>query len=140
MLADEYYKRLRRYIPFEAIEIPDLKNTKNMSQDEVCRQEGQLILKYKQAGDHFILLDENGSSYNSLSFADHLQKVMNRGVRRLVFVIGGPYGFSEELYQQADEKLSLSEMTFSHQIIRAIFAEQLYRGFSILNNDPYHHQ
>lgn len=139
-LAADYYKRLKRYTSFEEQVIPDLKNTKNKNEDEVCRQEGALILKEVQPSDHLVLLDEKGKRYTSLKFADHLQKVMNRGVRRLVFVIGGPYGFSEEVYQRADEKLSLSDMTFSHQIIRAIFAEQLYRAFSILNNDPYHHQ
>lgn len=139
-LAAEYYKRLRRYTNFEEQVIPDLKNTKNMNEDEVCRQEGSLIMKEIQPSDHLVLLDEKGRSYTSVKFADHLQKIMNRGVRRLVFVIGGPYGFSDEVYQRADEKISLSDMTFSHQIIRAIFAEQLYRAFSILNNDPYHHQ
>lgn len=136
----EYYKRIGRYIPFETVVIPDLKKTKNLSEDEIKKKEGELILKEMQPADHIVLLDDKGKEFTSLKFASHLQQIMNRGVKRLVFIIGGPYGFDSEVYAKAGEKLSLSRMTFSHQIIRAIFAEQLYRAFTILNNEPYHHE
>lgn len=139
-LEKEYYKRLNRYISFEFIVIPDLKRTKNLSEEEIKKKEGDLILREFLPGDHIVLLDDKGKQFTSLKFANHLQTLMNRGIKRLVFVVGGPYGFDAAVYAQASEKLSLSAMTFSHQIIRAIFAEQLYRAFTILNNEPYHHE
>lgn len=139
-LEEEYYKRLGRYVSFQKVVVPDLKNTKALREDEVKKQEAALIQKEFQPGDHIVLLDDKGKQYTSIKFANHLQQIMNRGVRRIVFVIGGPYGFDQSIYAAAQEKLSLSLMTFSHQIIRPIFAEQLYRAYSILNNDPYHHE
>lgn len=139
-LEEEYYKRLGRYVSFQKVVVPDLKNTKVLREDEVKKQEAALIQKEFHPGDHIVLLDDKGKQYTSIKFANHLQQIMNRGVRRIVFVIGGPYGFDQSIYDAAQEKLSLSLMTFSHQIIRPIFAEQLYRAYSILNNDPYHHE
>lgn len=138
-LCTEYLKRLRRYVPAEEITLPDLKKTKNLSEEQVKQQEGQQIEAELKPGDQIILLDEKGENYGSRQFAAQIQSWMNAGPRRLVFIIGGPYGFSESIYSLAQAKVSLSRMTFSHQIIRALFAEQLYRSFSILNNDPYHH-
>lgn len=135
-----YQKRLSHYITFNTSIIPDLKNRKNLSEDQQKDQEGNLILKQLQTSDFVILLDENGKQFDSVQFSDLLQKKMNSGIKRLVFIIGGPYGFSSELYQKADQKISLSKMTFSHQMVRPFFVEQLYRAFSILNNEPYHHQ
>lgn len=139
-LEEEYYKRIGRYRPFDKVIIPDLKKTKNLDEAAIKKKEGELIAKEFQAGDHIVLLDDKGKQYTSLEFARHIQNIMNRGVKRLVFVIGGPYGFDADIYAKASEKLSLSSMTFSHQIIRPIFAEQLYRAFTILNNEPYHHE
>ncbi len=139
-LIDEYSKRLSFYIKFDLDIIPDIKNAKNMSETQQKQKEGEQILAKLSASDHLILLDENGTSYSSLQFADVLQKKMNAGIKSLVFVIGGPYGFSEEVYQKAQGKLSLSAMTFSHQMVRLFMIEQLYRGFTILRNEPYHHQ
>lgn len=136
---DKYSKRLKHYLPFEFQTIPDLKNRKTLSKSQQKDKEGELILKQIQNTDHLVLLDENGKEFTSKNFANFLQKKMNSGVRRLVFVIGGPYGFSEALYTKANVKVSLSTMTFSHQMIRPFFAEQVYRAFSILNNEPYHH-
>lgn len=139
-LIDEYSKRLSFYIKFDLDIVPDIKNAKNMSESQQKQKEGEQILAKLSASDHLILLDENGKSYSSLQFADVLQKKMNAGIKSLVFVIGGPYGFSEEVYQKAHAKLSLSAMTFSHQMVRLFMIEQLYRGFTILRNEPYHHQ
>ncbi len=139
-LIDEYSKRLSFYIKFDLDIVPDIKNAKNMSETQQKQKEGEQILAKLSASDHLILLDENGTSYSSLQFADVLQKKMNAGIKSLVFVIGGPYGFSEEVYQKAQGKLSLSAMTFSHQMVRLFMIEQLYRGFTILRNEPYHHQ
>ena len=135
-----YQKRLSHYIYLNTTIIPDLKNRKNLAIDQQKDQEGILILKQLQTSDFVILLDENGKQFDSVQFSDLLQKKMNSGIKRLVFVIGGPYGFSSELYQKANQKISLSKMTFSHQMVRPFFVEQLYRAFSILNNEPYHHQ
>lgn len=140
LLIDEYSKRLSFYIKFDLDIIPDIKNAKNMSESQQKQKEGEQILAKLSTSDHLILLDENGTSYSSLQFADVLQKKMNAGIKSLVFVIGGPYGFSEEIYQKAQGKLSLSAMTFSHQMVRLFMIEQLYRGFTILRNEPYHHQ
>jgi len=139
-LIDDYSKRLSFYIRFDLEIIPDIKNAKNLSEILQKEKEGELILSKITATDQLILLDENGKTYSSISFADELQKKMNSGVKTLVFVIGGPYGFSESVYKKAAGKISLSHMTFSHQMVRLFFIEQLYRGFTILKNEPYHHQ
>lgn len=139
-LFELYAKRVNHYIKFSLIALPDIKNSRNLSTKQQRAAEGELLLKQIGDGDFVTLLDERGSEYRSLEFAEWLQKRMNSGIRRLVLIIGGPYGFSEEVYARANSKLSLSKMTFSHQIIRAIFAEQIYRAFTILNNEPYHHE
>ncbi|SDS13639.1 23S rRNA (pseudouridine1915-N3)-methyltransferase [Formosa sp. Hel1_31_208] len=139
-LIDDYQKRLGYYIKFEFEIIPDLKKTKNLSEDQQKQKEGELILNKLNTTDVLILLDENGKQLDSVSFSTYLQKHMNSGIKQLVFVIGGPYGFSPEVYQKANGKLSLSKMTFSHQMIRLFVIEQLYRGFTILKNEPYHHR
>ncbi len=135
----EYQRRLQHYIPFELQVLPDIKNTKNLTKAEQKAQEGVLIRKALQAGDWCVLLDEQGKEYTSMEFAAYLEKKIQIVSRRLVFVIGGPYGFSDEVYQMASERLSLSKMTFSHQMIRPIFVEQLYRAMTILRGEPYHH-
>ena len=122
------------------VTLPDLKNTRNISAESQKRQEGELLMRQFADGDYVVLLDEKGAEMRSVEFSMWLQKRMNSGVRRLCFVIGGPYGFSKTVYDRADESISLSRMTFSHQIIRAIFAEQLYRAFTIIRNEPYHHE
>jgi 23S rRNA (pseudouridine1915-N3)-methyltransferase len=139
-LIEEYTKRLSFYIKFELEIIPDIKNVKNLSESQQKEKEGELILSKLTTTDQLILLDENGKSFSSVGFSDYLQKKMNTGIKTLVFVIGGPYGFSEEIYQKSQGKIALSEMTFSHQMVRLFFIEQLYRGFTILKNEPYHHQ
>ena len=139
-LIDDYTKRLSFYIKFDLEIIPDIKNVKNLSESQQKEKEGELILAKLFPTDQLILLDENGSVFSSMKFSDYLQKKMNSGVKTLVFVIGGPYGFSEEVYQKAQGKISLSQMTFSHQMVRLFFIEQLYRGYTILKNEPYHHQ
>lgn len=136
----KYSKRLQHYLPFEFEVIPDLKNTKNLSEAQQKEKEGALILKKLNPTDKVVLLDEKGKEYRSVEFANHLQQQMNSGVKRLVFIIGGPYGFSPELYGKAQGKLALSKMTFSHQMIRPFFVEQLYRAMTILKNEPYHHE
>jgi 23S rRNA (pseudouridine1915-N3)-methyltransferase len=139
-LIDEYTKRLSFYIKFDLEIIPDIKNAKNLSEAQQKEKEGELILAKLTATDQLILLDENGASFSSVGFSDYLQKKMNAGIKTVVFVIGGPYGFSEEIYKKAQGKISLSEMTFSHQMVRLFVIEQIYRGFTILKNEPYHHQ
>lgn len=139
-LLEEYSKRLGFYIKFELEIIPDLKNSKNLSEASQKEKEGELILKKVQTSDELVLLDEQGKQYSSVDFSDYLQKKMNAGLKQLIFVIGGPYGFSEEVYQRANGKISLSKMTFSHQMVRVFFVEQLYRAFTVLKNEPYHHQ
>ncbi|MFN3755591.1 MAG: 23S rRNA (pseudouridine(1915)-N(3))-methyltransferase RlmH [Flavobacterium sp.] len=135
-----YENRLSHYIKFDLEIIPDLKDAKNLSEEQQKSKEGQLILQKLNTGDHIILLDENGKTFSSEAFSEFLQKKMNSGLKTLVFVIGGPYGFSDEIYLKADGKISLSAMTFSHQMIRLFFVEQLYRAFTILRNEPYHHR
>ena len=120
--------------------LPDIKNSKSLSEEQQKIKEGELILSYIEPSHHLILLDERGKEYTSIAFADELQKKMNSGIKQLTFVIGGPYGFSQAVYQRANSKLSLSKLTFSHQMIRLFFVEQLYRAFTILRNEPYHHQ
>lgn len=139
-MIDDYTKRLGFYVPFEIIVIPDLKKVKNLSEARQKVAEGNELLKRVASTDTLVLLDENGNSISSIGFSKFLQKKMNSGLKNLVFVIGGPYGFSEEVYNKASEKLSLSSMTFSHQMVRLFFIEQLYRGFTILRNEPYHHR
>ncbi len=139
-LIQEYTKRLGHYIKFNLDIIPDIKNSKNLSEAQQKQKEGELILKKINTSDVLILLDENGKQLDSVGFSNYLQKHMNSGIKQLVFVIGGPYGFSEEVYQKAQGKLSLSKMTFSHQMVRLFFIEQLYRGYTILRNEPYHHK
>ena len=139
-LIDDYKKRLGFYIKFEFEMIPDVKNSKNLSKAQQKEKEGALILKRLDANDQLILLDENGKQYHSVEFANFLQKKMNTGIKQLVFVIGGPYGFSEDVYKKSNAKISLSKMTFSHQMIRLFIIEQFYRAFTILRNEPYHHK
>ena len=139
-LIDDYTKRLSFYIKFDLEIIPDIKNVKNLSESQQKEKEGELILAKLTSTDQLILLDEKGTTFSSVGFSDYLQKKMNSGAKTLVFVIGGPYGFSDEVYQKAQGKISLSLMTFSHQMVRLFFIEQLYRGFTILRNEPYHHQ
>lgn len=139
-LIDDYTKRLCFYIKFDLEIIPDIKNVKNLSVNQQKEKEGALIMAKLTATDQLILLDENGITFSSIGFSDYMQRKMNSGVKTLVFVVGGPYGFSDEVYQKAEGKISLSPMTFSHQMARLIFIEQLYRGLTILRNEPYHHQ
>lgn len=139
-LVGTYLKRLNFYTKVTLTTLPDLKNTRSLSGESQKRQEGELLLRQLGESDYVVLLDEKGEEMRSLDFSAWLQKRMNSGVRRLCFVIGGPYGFSKEVYTRADAKISLSQMTFSHQIIRAIFTEQLYRAFTIIHNEPYHHE
>ena len=138
-LIDEYCKRLGFYIHFNMDIIPDIKNTKNLTTKQQKIAEGKELLKKIEKSDAVILLDENGKLYNSIQFSAFLQKKMNSGLKKIVFVIGGPYGFSEDVYNRSNEKISLSPMTFSHQMVRLFFTEQLYRSFTIIRNEPYHH-
>ena len=138
-VIDEYRKRLVHYLPFEIVLLPDIKNARNLPEAQQKEKEGELILKALQPGDQCVLLDEKGTLFSSLQFATYIEKKMLAGHKRLVFVVGGPYGFSESVYKAASGKLSLSPMTFSHQMIRMVFTEQLYRALTILNNEPYHH-
>ena len=139
-LIDEYQNRLKHYIKFELEIIADLKNVKKISEIQQKQKEGELILSKLQKTDHLILLDEKGQHFTSIEFSKYLQKKMNMGLKQLVLVIGGPYGFSEAVYKKSTGKIALSKMTFSHQMIRLFIVEQLYRGFSILKNEPYHHE
>ncbi|WP_431121682.1 23S rRNA (pseudouridine(1915)-N(3))-methyltransferase RlmH [Flagellimonas flava] len=139
-LINIYEKRLGHYVKFQFKVLPDVKNTKNLSESQQKEKEGELLLSQIHSSDHLVLLDENGKHYNSMEFSKFLQKKMNSGLRNLVLVIGGPYGFSDSVYARSQEKLSLSHMTFSHQMVRLFLVEQLYRGFTILRNEPYHHQ
>ena len=136
---DDYVGRIGHYIPFDLIVIPDLKNNRNMTFDQQKAKEGELLLKEIQPGDTLVLLDEAGKEQTSRQFASWLERRTSSGGKRLVFVIGGPYGFSPDVYAAATERLSLSRMTFSHQMVRLIFVEQLYRALNILSGDPYHH-
>lgn len=136
--CEEYKNRLKHYAPYEVIEIPNIKNAKNLSFDELKKKEGELLLQKITDGDFVILLDERGMELSSIELAQRLEKWIMQ--RTIIFVIGGAYGFSAEMYARANAKLSLSRMTFSHQMIRVIFVEQLYRAFTILRNEPYHHE
>ena len=139
-LIDNYIKRLNHYNRFEVEILPDLKNTKNLSSEQQKQKEGKLILEKISTSDFLVLLDENGKQYSSEAFSEYIQKRLNSGMKQLIFVVGGPYGFSEEVYARAQGKVSLSKMTFSHQMVRLFFVEQLYRAFTILKNEPYHHK
>ncbi|MEH6618014.1 23S rRNA (pseudouridine(1915)-N(3))-methyltransferase RlmH [Maribacter arcticus] len=138
-LIDVYQKRLQHYINFEIDIIPDLRKTKNLSEEQQKNKEGELILKKLSPTDALILFDEKGKQFTSIEFSQYLQKKMNSGIKQLVFLIGGPYGFSNEVYNKASGKISLSKMTFSHQMVRLFITEQIYRGYTILKNEPYHH-
>lgn len=135
----DYCERIGHYMPFSINVIPELKNTKSLTEEQQKEREGELILKLLQPSDTVVLLDEHGEEYRSLEFAKWLQK-KQATARRLVFIIGGPYGFSETVYQRCNEKISLSRMTFSHQMVRLIFTEQIYRACTIIKGDPYHHE
>ena len=137
--VEEFRKRVVRYAPFVIETVPDLRNSRNMTMKEVQEKEGGLILKRIKAGDYLILLDERGKEFHSIGFAKHLNKLEGR-VNHVFFVIGGPYGFSEAVYSRANEKFSLSKLTFSHQLIRLLFMEQIYRSFTIRKGEPYHHE
>lgn len=136
---NDYTNRISHYLPFEIKIIPDIKNTKSLTESQQKQAEGELILKQLQPSDTVVLLDEHGSEFRSIEFAKWLENKWNTA-RRLVFIIGGPYGFSDEMYRRANEKISMSKMTFSHQMIRLIFTEQLYRACTIIKGEPYHHE
>ncbi len=135
-----YVSRLKHYVPFDLIEIAELKNVSSLSKEQIKQKEGELLLKNIRPSDMLVLLDERGKKYRSIEFAKMIEDRMSRSSRDIVFVIGGAYGFSPEVYSRADDKLSISDMTFSHQIVRTIFAEQLYRAFTIIKGEPYHHE
>jgi len=137
---DDYVKRLTFYLPFEMKVIPDIKNRSSLSTELQKEKEGQLILNQVSSGDFLILLDEHGNEFSSVEFSKWIEKKMIAGTRQLVFVIGGPYGFSNAVYQRSDSKISMSKMTFSHQMVRLIFVEQIYRAMTIIKNEPYHHE
>ena len=139
-LTDVYVKRLQFYNKFEIELIPDLKKVKNLEEIQQKQKEGELILNKVSASDFVVLLDENGKQLSSVGFSEFIQKRFNSGLKQVIFVIGGPYGFSHDVYSRADAKISLSKMTFSHQMVRLFFTEQLYRAFTILKNEPYHHR
>lgn len=137
---ETYLKRLKHYLSFQMLIIPDIKHAKSLSEEQIKIREGELILEKINLNDTLILLDERGKQFSSLEFADYLQEQFNRGGKQLIFVVGGPYGFSDAVYQRANGKISLARMTFSHQMIRLFFIEQVYRAMTILRNEPYHHQ
>lgn len=136
---DDYVSRIAHYMPFSITTIPELKNTKSLSEDQQKQKEGELILKEIQPSDTVVLLDEHGAEFRSVEYANWLKQKQNTA-RRLIFIIGGPYGFSPDVYARANEKISLSRMTFSHQMVRLIFIEQLYRACTIIKGEPYHHE
>ncbi|TAH00329.1 MAG: 23S rRNA (pseudouridine(1915)-N(3))-methyltransferase RlmH [Sphingobacteriales bacterium] len=137
---DIYLNRLKHYIKFEIVELPELKNTKHLSQDLQKKKEAEMLFKHIANTDYVVLLDERGTEFNSLSFSDFLNKRMVASTQNLLFVIGGPYGFDVSVYERANAKISLSKLTFSHQMVRLFFVEQVYRAFTILKGEPYHHQ
>jgi len=139
-LTATYIDRLKHYIKFKFDILPDIKNTKNLSVAQQKQKEGELILKHIKSSDVVLLLDEQGKEFSSVAFAEQLQKRMNSGIKDLILVIGGPYGFSTDIYARANGKVSLSKMTFSHQMVRLFVVEQIYRAFTILKNEPYHHK
>jgi len=137
---NEYIKRIKKYVVIEKIEIPDLKNAKKLTFNQIKEKEGKLLLAKIEPHSLIVLLDEKGKEYTSIKFSSWMQDKMNRGYKNIIFLIGGAYGFSDEVYKAANEKIALSKMTFSHQMIRMLFTEQIYRAFTILNNEPYHHE
>ena len=137
---EEYVKRLQHYVTFNIQYVGDVKGTRNMSEAQQKAAEGRALLATLETSDHVVLLDEHGTERTSMDFSQWLQRRMASGVKRLVFVVGGPYGFSPEVYDRANEKISLSKMTFPHELVRLVFVEQLYRGFTILRHEPYHHE
>ncbi len=137
---NEYIKRIKKYVAIEKIEIPDLKNAKKLTFNQIKEKEGKLLLTKIEPHSLIVLLDEKGKEYTSMKFSNWMQDKMNRGYKNIIFLIGGAYGFSDEVYKAANEKIALSKMTFSHQMIRMLFTEQIYRAFTILNNEPYHHE
>ena len=137
---DIYIKRLTHYINFEIVVLPDVKNAKNMSVSELKDKEAELILKHSAKADKVVLLDEKGKEFSSVEFSKYIEKQMNASLKTLAFVVGGAFGFSDKVYSQANEKLSISKMTFSHQMIRLLFVEQLYRAFTIIKGEPYHNE
>ena len=139
-LTQEYLKRINHYMPFEIQVIPELRNAKSLSQDVQKEQEAELLKKNLQPGDYVVLLDEHGKERRSIDFASWMQKRITSSPRRMVFVVGGPYGFAPQIHKLAQEEISLSQMTFSHQMIRLLFVEQVYRAMTILNGEPYHHE
>lgn len=139
-LIDLYQNRLKHYTKFSLVIIDDIKNSKNLSEKQQKEAEGKAIEKQLKAGDRIVLLDENGKNFNSIAFSDWINKQQVSRVKRLVFIIGGAYGFSADIYARAQQKISLSSMTFSHQMVRLFFVEQLYRAHTILKNEPYHHR
>jgi len=140
VIIDKFQQRLKHYVPFNMVVIPDAKNTKHLRADQQRAREAVGILKQLSPGDHVVLLDERGKEYRSVDFAAHLNKLMVGSVQHVVFIVGGPYGFEETVYERANSRLSLSKMTFSHQMVRLFFIEQLYRAFTILKGEPYHHE
>lgn len=139
-IVDKFQQRLKHYVPFRMVSIPDVKHTKHLRADQQRAREADAILKQLSPGDHVVLLDERGKEYRSVDFAAYLNKLMVSSMQHVVFVVGGPFGFEETVYQRANSRLSLSKMTFSHQMVRLFFVEQLYRAFSILKGEPYHHE
>ena len=137
---NDYAERIGHYMPFDIVTIPELKNTKSLTEEQQKQAEGELILKQLQSSDAVVLLDEHGKERRSVDFAAWLQKRMNAGAKRMVFIVGGPYGFDPSIHALAKEEVSLSQMTFSHQLIRLLFVEQLYRAHTILRGEPYHHE
>lgn len=139
-IVDEYVKRVNHYIPFENIYLPDLKNINNFSEERQKILVGDKLIKILKPTDYIVLLDDKGKNFSSIEFASYIEKKIHSVPKRLVFLIGGPYGFSQNIYDIANDKISLSKMTFTHQMVRMIFTEQLYRAMTILNNEPYHHE
>lgn len=139
-LIDEYAERVKHYIPFDMEVVPELKNTKSLTAEQQKEREGELLRKQLREGDFVVLLDEGGREFRSMEFASYLEKKQSLVARRLVFIVGGPYGFSPDIYKLAREKVSLSKMTFSHQMVRLFFVEQIYRAMTILRGEPYHHE
>lgn len=139
-LTDEYIGRIGHYMPFEMTVVPELRNAKNLSQEQQKAEEAEMLKKALQAGDYIILLDEHGKERRSMEFAQWMQKRMGASPRRLVFIVGGPYGFARQIHEMAQEEISLSQLTFSHQMVRLFFVEQVYRAMTILSGEPYHHE
>lgn len=136
----EYEKRLKHYIPFSIVSLPDIRNTRSLTESRQKEMEGEQILGRIQPSDFIVLLDERGREYTSMEFSGFIEKLMLSGRKKIRFVVGGPYGFSDAVYSRADSKLSLSKMTFNHEMVRLFFTEQIYRAMTILRGEPYHHE